>query len=162
MKTIWVVVFAVLACGSSMLAQRPAAQQVEPKAQVLIVTEKSEFKQDVVAKVTEALKNANRSCRVADLKALRDARPEDHEVVVILNEIWAWRLRSEVRGFLKRLTPEQRGRIILVSTAGREDWQAGEKGIDAITTASTVAKEQKTADFILGRIDAIVAAERKQ
>jgi hypothetical protein len=67
-----------------------------------------------------------------------------------------------VRGFLKRLTPEQRGRIILVSTAGKEDWQAREKGIDAITTASTVAKQQKTADFILGRIDAIVAAERKK
>ena len=147
----------LLLCSCTGAPPATMPHPVMPPESVLIVTESSEFKQAVVAKVTAALTASGRSFRVADLKALDEARSQEHQAVVILNEIWAGRLSGKVRHFLQRIAPALRGKIILVSTAGQASWQAQEEGIDAITSASTVADQQRIADFILGKIEALLA-----
>jgi hypothetical protein len=161
-KILMAALVVILANGCRAPVQPAFSQSAEPREAVLIVTEKSAFKQAVVNRVTARLKTAQRSYRVADLAALSGTWPEDHKAVVIVNEVQAWRLRGDVRRFLKRITPGQRGRIVLVSTAADADWQAKEPGIDAVTAASIVANEQKTADFILRRIDAILTGTTGQ
>jgi len=140
--------------------KRDARAHVAPKAQVLIVTEESKFKEAIVSRVTWRLDSADRSYHVAELEALRHAQPENHVSIVILDEIWAWRSSRDVRKFLKRISPGQREKIILVSTADMESWRADQAGIDAMTAASTEANRDKVEEFIMERVNLLFLAER--
>jgi len=160
MRPILVAIVLIAACGCAVNDQSVTQLPAATTAQVLIAAEQSEFKDAVVAKVTAALSAGNCTWRVAGLDALAEAHPEAHQAVVIINEVWAWRLRGAVRDFLNRIPNDQRGKIILVSTAGRESWQAEVSGIDAITTASTAPQQQEVADYIIGQVNLRLAGRQ--
>jgi len=143
------------AAGCSSPPQRPPPEQLEAREDALIAVEKSRFKQAVADIVAGKLQADNRSVRVITLKELKDAWPERHKAVVIINEIWAWRLSGAARRFLAKISPDQRGKVVLVSTAGDEGWRTGEQGVHAITAASRKGGEQKLADSILEQLTAI-------
>jgi hypothetical protein len=151
--------FAALSLSLIAAGYVAAAEERAGSASVLIATEKSEFKQAVVLDVTNRLASGSVSCRVVGLKELAGVSAADYKAVVILNEVWAWRLRGEVRAFMKKLSPEQRNKIILVSTAGDAKWKTKEEGIHAMTSASTVPSQKKVADFIMAETANLLKAK---
>ena len=81
-------VLTILVVGLVCSCKRPPTPAPGPVADsqtdILIVTERTAFKQAVVDRVTERLTAAHRTFRVVDLKALEADCPKDHKAVVIL------------------------------------------------------------------------------
>jgi hypothetical protein len=129
--------------------------EVQSSLPVLIATEHSVYKDAVVAKVVQQLKERSIPCSVVTLKEIKNCRVNQYRIVVALNSIWGGRLKSEVRKFLSPLTPEQRKRVVLISTVGNEDWQAKEKDVSAISCASKTSRVDSAATLIVTRAIAI-------
>ena len=123
---------------------------------ILIATEQSEFKDAVVAHVTQTLKQGGRAVKVVDLKELAQEAADRYDGIVILNTIWAWHLRGKVSHFLKPLTDEQRRKVVLVSTADGEDWKTKEKGVHAVTSASKMTKVDEVAGFVVRELKSVL------
>ena len=135
-------------------ATQPAS--VSTNREILIATEKSEFKDAVVDRVTQTLKQKGRPFKIVDLKQLAQESADRYDGIVILNTIWAWHLRGKVSHFLKPLTDDQRRKVVLVSTADGEDWKTKETGVHAVTSASKMTKVDEVAGFIVRELEGVL------
>lgn len=131
----------------------------ESAAQILIAAEKSEFKDAVVEKITKDAEEKELSAKVIELKQLPDESVDAYEAVVIVNTVWAWRLRGDAKKFLKDLTEEQRGKVILVSTAADESWETKQEGVHAITSASKMNNVDKVSGFVVEKLAEMLEKE---
>jgi hypothetical protein len=146
-------------CAGAVQAQTAVTESVsvQTNREVLIATEKSEFKDGVVDRVTQALKQKGHPSKVVDHKQLAQESVDRYDGIVILNTIWAWHLRGKVAHFLKPLTDDQRRKVVLVSTADGEDWKTKEKGVHAVTSASKMVKVDEVAAFVIRELEGIWA-----
>ena len=133
----WKACVLIAVAGFLVSCAAPPFTGAEPREKVLIATEKSDFKNAVVAGITQRLEQARCTYRVVELNDLRWYTSEAHEAVVMLHSVWGWRLSGPVADFLDRTPQAQWYRIVVVSTARGEDWQPKQKSINAITSASS-------------------------
>jgi menaquinone-dependent protoporphyrinogen IX oxidase len=145
----WLTVW-LAACAAHAAAGEPA---------ILIASDGSAFKQAVVAKIVDWARETKHPTEVVDLKGLKAEKAAEYRAVVILDRVWAWRLSGSTRKFLKALSEEQKGRVIVVSTANDTDWRLKEKGLHAITSASKTDKVNSVAAFVTGRLQEILKGE---
>ena len=151
-----VLVAAALAlCGCAVRAVKtmeagdPGARQ-----RVLIATEQSEFKEAVVARIVEDLQMDLCYVKVIDLKRLKHEPATDYGAVVVVNTCKAWSLSRSASRFVKQFPDKER--VVLLTTAGGEDWKAGQLGVDAITSASKAQKADPVAEEISRRVRRIL------
>ena len=106
---------------------------------VLIATQRTEFKEAVVSRVVEDLEKDLCYVKVIDLKRLENEPATNYDAIVVVNTCKAWRLTGGVSKFVKAFP--YKDKVVLLTTAGGEDWKPKSVEVDAITSAS---KEQKT------------------
>ncbi len=140
----------------SCATREPHVSSWDAQPAILIATEKSDFKQQVLSRITARFKQQEHCYKVLGLDELNRERAADYQVVILLNTIWAWKLRGNVQAFLDRTPASDRSRIILISTASGEDWQTKEKDLHAITSASKPAKVNTVSDYILSKTDELI------
>jgi menaquinone-dependent protoporphyrinogen IX oxidase len=143
----------VTVCVAAALGAASDSTAVETTAAtVLIAAQHSEFKDALVREVLQGLGEKAVAVEQVELGGLKHAEPGRYAAVVIVSTVKAWHLSRKVRRFLTRCTPELRGRVILVSTAAREDWKTKEEGVQAVTSASEMDKAAQTARFVLDAV----------
>lgn len=116
---------------------------------VLIAVQKSEFKDAVAKSVVDSVQKMDIKADIINLKNLQVKTASDYNAIVILNTVRAWQLNSKARKFLKKIEPQARGKVILISTAAGEDWLTKEKGVHAVTSASKIEKLGEVSEFII-------------
>lgn len=123
---------------------------------VLIASEASDFKQAVIEQVVTGYAERDLFFKITGLQNLADETATDYAAVIIINSCVAWQLNPRANAFIKKAAMPEK--VILLTTAGDQDWQPGVEGVDAITAASISADIERTADKIKARLGALIHA----
>jgi hypothetical protein len=124
---------------------------------VLIATQKSEFKEAVVSRIVEDLEKDLFYVKVIDIKKLRQEPATDYDAVVVINTCKAWRLTGGASKFVKEFPDKDK--VVLLTTAGGEDWKPKKVEVDAITSASKEQKADPVAEDIVARVRKILGPD---
>jgi hypothetical protein len=124
---------------------------------VLIATQRSEFKEAVVSKIVEDLEKDLFYVKVIDLKRLEHEPATNYDAIVVVNTCKAWRLTGDASKFVKAFPDKDK--VVLLTTAGGEDWKPKSVEVDAITSASKEQKSDPVADEISRMVRKILGAE---
>ena len=125
---------------------------------ILIATERSEFKDAVVQKIVAKSEEEGWFVKATDLRELPEEPTAEYQAVAIVNTCKAGRLSRHVRKVLDVADEQARGKMILLTTAGDEDWQANVPGVDAITSASKEGKADAVAEIMIEKVNARLAS----
>jgi len=154
-----VLVVVVLAfCGCAVRAVK-TTEAGDPRAgnKVLIATQRSEFKEAVVSRIVEDLREDLCYVKVIDLKALKDEPATLYDAVVVVNTCKAWRMTRGASRFVKDF--EDKEKVVLLTTAGGGDWMPKSAGVDAVSSASKSQKVDPLADEIVGKVRKILGPD---
>lgn len=151
-RNFWLHVCCVTALA--LLPHHAPAGESPVAPQVLIATEASAFKDRVVARLTETLRDDGYAVTVIPLSALPQLQHEPYRAIVFINTCRAWRPSSEVREFLKTTSAEDRRKLVVLTTANSGKCALDAPGVDAISSASKRTRADAIADHALERIRA--------
>jgi hypothetical protein len=117
---------------------------------ILIATQGSAYKTEVVQRLTEKLRNREIYIKVTDVSNLESIDPDSWSKIVIFNTSIADRMNSSVRHFLEIEGPSEN--IIVITTSGGGDFVPPNLKVDGITTASRLNETEKMATRIFQMI----------
>lgn len=122
-----------------------------------IVAYSTEYKNQIAQKLAERFQGRAKVTlhSIGDLKAIDCA---DYDALVIIDQLMAWQLFNIDSGwFLRRIEdPQVRRKIVLYLTAGSPKADYRFQGIDAITGATAIGREDEAIDAIAARVEAIL------
>lgn len=114
---------------------------------MLIAGDSSSFKDKIRERIIEKYKPTC-TIHVVNVDDLKEKTADSYDVVLIMDTCMAWSgFNPSLKAFMDR--EENRKKTVLSMTAGDPGWVYSYKGVDAITSASRVAKE----DDFFNRID---------
>lgn len=122
---------------------------------ILIATQQSEFKEAVVSKVVDALKNHAGYIKVIGLGKLAEESSEDYDAIAIINACMVWQLDPQASDFLDSV--QEKEKVVLLTTAGGEGCRPEKAQVDAITSASKMSKVDRIAETLVNKVRAIMA-----
>jgi len=99
---------------------------------ILIATQGSEYKNDVVKDVVESLRGKTAYIKVIDVSLLQDVQPDQWNAIVVLHTWEIWKPEENARVFLKKYYSSEKIFVVTTSGSGEEKIE----GVDAITGAS--------------------------
>ncbi len=115
---------------------------------ILIASQGSEFKDEVVKKLVNAFDTLPVFIRVIDVSELDGIDEADWSVIVIIHTVEYWKPPKPVLAFLDRTNNRQK--LIMLSTSGEGTFEL--EGIDGISSASRLTEAGEKADEIIERI----------
>jgi hypothetical protein len=142
-----------LLCCKSSIQQRDLGPP-DASCRILITGVTSEFKDAVVAGLVDRYQG---TCRIVmrPLFRLDKSEFDDYDVIILMDECQAWMaFNTKTLGLIKKI--ENKDHIILFITAGDPDWTFSTQGIDAITSASEMARKEEVIERISARIDGLI------
>lgn len=121
---------------------------------LLIASDASEFKDAVRRRVFDHFRNDG-NVEVVNIRRLKTIQARDFDAVLIMDTCLGWsRFNPTMKAFLDNA--EDPGRIVLLLTVDDTDWTFTYQGVDAITAASRMADEDRTAALLIQKIDRIL------
>jgi len=127
------------------------------KFNLLVAGDSSDFKDRVRNRIIARYRK-NGNIDVVNINNLKDIRPEDYDVILIMDtcigcEDFNWSMKS----FLDRL--EDNNNVVLFMTAANPNYEYSYGSVDAITAASRIADEEEILTELSEEIDKIIAGE---
>ncbi|MFA9614017.1 MAG: hypothetical protein ACERK9_08710 [Deltaproteobacteria bacterium] len=127
------------------------------KFNLLVAGDSSDFKDRVRNRIIARYRK-NGNIDVVNINNLKDIRPEDYDVILIMDtcigcEDFNWSMKS----FLDRL--EDNNNVVLFMTAANPNYEYSYGSVDAITAASKIANEEEILTELSEEIDKIIAGE---
>jgi hypothetical protein len=113
-----------------------ASEIVNPEASksILIASQGSKFKNELVDSITARLRNKPLSVKVIDVTTLHEISEADFSAFVIIHTTEKWEMPTDVKKFLDRAKDLKK--ILLVTTSGDGNWKTKDCSVDVITSAS--------------------------
>jgi len=144
----------VWGCASPPVETTESGPPAVSKSSVLIATQKTKFKQEVVSEIRQALNQNSIYIKVVDVKNLRSQGTRDFSAVVIINRALAGRPDPRVESYIDN--EPQKNKIIILTTGILDAWKPDTEGVDAMTSASVISKSDKIAKTIVDKVLALV------
>ena len=142
-------VFAFLISGCKDNMTKIEAGDASFAKKVMIASEKSDFKKEVVIKAMEALVKEGYFVQVTGLDDLKTADTAQFGAVVILNPCWAGSMDGKVSDFMKGHADDQK--VIIFTTSSDGKWKPDLK-VDLISGASVMETTDSKAQEIVGLV----------
>jgi menaquinone-dependent protoporphyrinogen IX oxidase len=142
-------------CLAFILIGLVQAQDSSANKTILIAYKKSEFKEVLLKKIVTGINQKGFREKVIMLKQLPKDSLGTYHAVIIINEVWAWQFQRPTKKFIRHAAVQQRGRIIVVSTAANPRWKTRQKEVQAITSASEDSYLDSTYQFVMNALDKI-------
>ena len=161
----WIYSFFVLFLGVwiSGCAVRPIATStigaIDSKERLLIATQDSEFKDTVVSNVIKEFEKEKVFIEVIDLANLTRKSTKDYEAIVIMNEYKFFSINRHVKQFMKCVDENDKKKIVLLTTAGHPRLMIKGAEVDAISSASRIAKADSVSEMIIQRVSRILSSD---
>jgi hypothetical protein len=127
------------------------------KSIVLIAMQGGQFKDSVITIVKSTLENESFCVKIISLGKLRDEIAENYKALVIANSCSFGSISGGVKKYIKMLSPQEKKKIVLFTTAGSEKWKPKQMDVDCVTSASKLIKAAGVADTILGKTRSILS-----
>ena len=144
----------VWGCASPPVETTESRPVTVPKSRVLIATQKTRFKQEIVSEIRNALNTNSIYIKVVDVKNLRYEGTRDFSAVVIINRALAGRPDPRVESYIDN--EPQKNKIIILTTGILDAWKPDTEGVDAMTSASVISKSDKIAQKVVSKVLALV------
>lgn len=129
-----------------------------PLFSMIIASDSSEFKDSIRNRVIQQYQNEG-NIEVVNIKRLKDIDPTDYDVVLIMDTCLAWSgFNPALNAFLE--DNQSKENVVLFMTAGDPDWAYSYQGVDAITSASVVEKEDVKFQEITKQIGQIITIKK--
>ena len=122
---------------------------------VLIATQGSDFKDAVVAGVVDRLKERSAYVKVIDISGLADVHENDWSAIVVMHTWEMHRPPPDAQAFVDRTRSSHKA--VILSTSGAGDFKM--EGVDAISSASTMADVPTRVAQIADKVDAMLDAQ---
>lgn len=119
---------------------------------VLIATQGSEFKQQVVSGLIDHFAQQPVSIEVIDVTELNSVRVGDWDGIVVIHTWEQWQPQPDAAAFLN--ANRERTHIVVLTTSGQGTMKMD--GIDAITSASVISEANKHANTLAARMSQIL------
>jgi hypothetical protein len=127
------------------------------KQKILIASQESKFKTDLVSSIVNGLKTKDIYIKVIDVTSLTGIVPRDWNSIIIINTCEAGKLQKNVIEFFKKYPDDKR--MILVTTSGSGIWKPDDISIDSISSASLNDNIPEISDSIRKAIDKSVESD---
>jgi hypothetical protein len=150
-KTQAVVAIIVLLIFTSRVSVRGGEKRV------LIVSQSSDFKNEVVGSLQEELDDSSINFTVKDISALRKVNEDEWDAIVIVHAVKMGRIKSSVKRYLDSVNDWEK--VIVLTTYGSEDPVPGMYGIDSISAASEEEPVKPVIADLKARLKAILYHE---
>ena len=122
---------------------------------ILIGTQGSEYKDALVKKLTDILKEREVYVKVIDDLLLKETNPDDWNVIILIHTTEMWKIAEGARDFLKRA--KDLNKVILITTSGEGDWKQEEFEVEAITSASEMSDIDSIVEKTIKKLDHILS-----
>ena len=130
---------------------------IDGRDRVLIATQESKFKNEVVSRVVEDLKNNDLYIEITDISDLSNRTTEDYKAIVIINDYKLFRFNKHVRNFLDNINDYDKKKIVLLATAGSPNRMNKGAEVDAISSASEIDDADDISMIIVQRVNSILS-----
>ena len=150
----------VWGCASAPVATTESGNPAVLKNRVLIASQPTKFKAEVVSEIRKALKQNSFYIKTVDLKNLRYQSTDEFTVIVIINKALAGRPDPRVESYIDY--EPQKNKIIILTTGMLDAWKPDTEGVDAMTSASALNKSNIIAKTIVKKVLAIVEQNKAQ
>ena len=125
------------------------------KSKVLIATQNSQFKGEVLSEIKKALGEDVSYIKVVDVKRLPNESVDQYSAFVILNSCMAGRPDPRVESFIDDIP--NKGRLVVLTTGRLDSWKPDSPEVDAITSASTMSETDAVARTIVDKVRVIIS-----
>jgi len=144
------------ACTRAVKEERLIAER--PRFEMLIAADTSEFKDAVRERLLESYRGEG-NITLMGVDGLRTIDPAAYDVILIMDTCLAWtHFNPSLMTFLAdspKLT-----HVVLLITAGDQEWTFSQGGLDAVTAASETENEERVAARLKEQIEGILANPR--
>jgi hypothetical protein len=140
----------VWGCASQPVATVESGPPAAYDRKVLVATQKSKFKQAVVAEIHDQLNQKSIYSKIIDVRSLKSQSVAEFSAVVIISRCMAGRPDPRVESFID--SHPQKDKLIVLTTGIRDSWKPDAPGVDAITSASVLDKSDQVAKSIVDRV----------
>ena len=117
---------------------------------LLIATQQSSFKDEVVKKVVDELKKEKINILVTDVTKLGEIKRSDWDAAIIITTVQSGQIQEDSHRFLEN-NIDNMSHIGVVYTADSGDWKSNDLDIDAISSASNIVNIESVIDRILDK-----------
>lgn len=124
------------------------------KTRLLIATMDSEFKNAVVSEVTKTLDGDRVCIKIIDVEDLAATATRTFAAVVLITDYQFFRMDGDARRFVEKADPQQKKKLVLLTTAGTPSTVSKVPEVDAITAASKPADVAALAKRIADKVRA--------
>ncbi len=131
------------------------ASRNRSKSTVLIATQGSAFKTQLVTEITGRLKPQSVYIRVVDVSALPGINDVEWNAAVLINTCEAEKIHADVKAYLDRAKDMKK--IVLLTTSESGDWTPKDLPIDSISSASKKDRIATLAPQIAQQIEGLLA-----
>jgi len=127
---------------------------------IVIASNGSDFRDSIRDKV---IKKYSDNCyiEVINLGKLQEVEYERYDAILVMDAIIAWGgFNPEMKNYIDSLSDKKK--VVLFLSAGDEELKYSYKGVDAISSASVVAEEDKVVKEITGKIDLLLSEKKPE
>ena len=150
----------ILGCASTSVETTESLPDADIKSSVLIATQNSKFKKEVVSVIRKGLKQNAIHIKTVDIRNLRYESTDEFSAIIIINRALAGRPDPRVESYIDY--EPQKNKLIILTTGMLDAWKPDTEGVDAMTSASALDKSDKIANIIVNKVLAIVEQNKAQ
>ncbi len=126
--------------------------QPQTKARILVVSQRTEFQEEVSRLLTEHYKTKSIGTQVISFNSLKNVKQEEWGAIVVLQGWEGATAPSALANLIKAAKPQEKVIVMVSSETGSEKLT----GVDGITAASMKSEAPAVIKKIIGRIDKIL------
>jgi hypothetical protein len=127
------------------------------KSKMLIATQDSQFKGEVLSEIKKALGENISYIKVVDVKRLPKESVDQYSAIVILNTCMAGRPDPRVESFIDEIP--DKAKLVVLTTGRLDSWKPDSPEVDAITSASTMSEIDAVARTIADKVRVIINSQ---
>lgn len=156
---IWISVFLgttiiLLGCANNLVQTREFGTFQNCQQRLLIGTQKSEFKEAVVDKMTRDLNQDYCFIKRVDVAALNREPADAYKAIAILSPLKMGTINSDAEDFMEKMSKKEK-LVVLVTTGGKGKTVELDQ-VDAISSASNLVDADTVASKLIERISHVV------
>ena len=149
---------AFFGCALKTVDTMQTGDKTSVKSKMLIATQKSRFKDEVVSEIKKALGGKEFYLKVLDVRWLPNEFVDDYNAIVILNRCIAGRPDPRVEIFIDAV--QDQNKVIVLTTGRLDSWKPETSQVDAMTSASTMSESAQIGRSIAGKVMAIINSQQ--
>ncbi len=143
-----------MGCSLKTVDTSETGDKMATNSKVLIATQRSRFKGEVVSEIKKVLDDKVKYIKVVDVKWLPNESVDNYRAIVILNACMAGRPDPRVESFIDII--QNKNKLVVLTTGRLDSWKPSSSEVDAITSASTMSDSAVVARTIADKVLAIM------